>query len=437
MARTATRFCVDANIEKDEEIDMANFILAARYLGTAANDDQLMDVFVEMEEEDGNKSSKQMIKDLMQKVEEEYGKAEAPNDDHSEIFQIQMDPDHAEDAQWQQTQIDDFLISQQEDHNLAIAKNLLETTALTRHEVAQITGVSAEALKDYESDEYDSEEEESDFETDSEEEDEEEEEEEEDAKKDEPKQPQQPVFTGVKIVANKKSVVFSNEEVNTLKSIVETGDNIKEESEQVLILLQKLRDAVNIAPGAMKRAKTLAKLALSGDGAPPEAVKKEEKKEVYPMKYRVVISPGALCKLFKDKTSAMVGKIAIGEVVTVAEVSDGRARISHPLEGWCSLVSSRTGAAILQRVDLKSHEMNHAVRQAKARQTKIVLLKSVTTLNDKTVETMLEKCNWNLRVAIDSFMIAKYKTQQHVSGGEKKGGVAWFKSWKKFANPEK
>merc|ERR1712039_614578 len=58
----------------------------------------------------------------------------------------------AEDAIWQEDQIDNFLNQNQADQNLKIARNLLATTALTRHEIAEITGVDADALKDYESD---------------------------------------------------------------------------------------------------------------------------------------------------------------------------------------------------------------------------------------------------------------------------------------------
>merc|ERR1712152_122565 len=56
------------------------------------------------------------------------------------------------DAIWQEDQIDNFLNQNQADQNLKIARNLLATTALTRHEIAEITGVDADALKDYESD---------------------------------------------------------------------------------------------------------------------------------------------------------------------------------------------------------------------------------------------------------------------------------------------
>merc|ERR1712039_299993 len=66
----------------------------------------------------------------------------------------------AEDAIWQEDQIDNFLNQNQADQNLKIARNLLATTALTRHEIAEITGVEADLLKDYESDYSESEEDE-------------------------------------------------------------------------------------------------------------------------------------------------------------------------------------------------------------------------------------------------------------------------------------
>merc|ERR1712130_793656 len=53
------------------------------------------------------------------------------------------------------------------------------------------------------------------------------------------------------------------------------------------------------------------------------------------------------------------------------------------------------------------------------RQTKVLILKSITTLNDATVTRILEKSDWNLRRAIEAFYIAKYKTQEYLSKKEK------------------
>merc|ERR1712019_128245 len=115
-----------------------------------------------MEETDSNaKDPKALIKDLMAKVDEEYGFGDDgkvdlnPSDNNEDIHEIvasnPLDA-FAEDAIWQEDQIDNFLNQNQADQNLKIARNLLATTALTRHEIAEITGVDADALKDYESD---------------------------------------------------------------------------------------------------------------------------------------------------------------------------------------------------------------------------------------------------------------------------------------------
>merc|ERR1719189_2425916 len=72
--RTVTNFCREANIGESDQLDLAEFIVAARYLGTDANDDQLMNVFLDMEDAGADaKDPKQLIKELMQKVQEDYG----------------------------------------------------------------------------------------------------------------------------------------------------------------------------------------------------------------------------------------------------------------------------------------------------------------------------------------------------------------------------
>ena len=104
--------------------------------------------------------------------------------------------------------------------------------------------------------------------------------------------------------------------------------------------------------------------------------------------------------------------------------------------------------------------MDKAIHAERARQTKVLILKSITTLNDATVTRILEKSDWNLRRAIEAFYIAKYKTQEYLTkkekqakksgsskssksgdkssakgdGAKKKGKMAWWKSWKTFAN---
>eukprot|EP01084_Bolivina_argentea_P274290 467479_1 len=177
-------------------------------------------------------------------------------------------------------------------------------------------------------------------------------------------------------------------------------------------------------------------------------------------KYRVVIYPGTLCKSSKELQSSEIAKLPIGTVCTVDEIDGRRARISSPHEGWCSL-SASDGRMILQRSNVKSAAMDKAIHAERARQTKVLILKSITTLNDATVTRILEKSDWNLRRAIEAFYIAKYKTQEYLnkkdkssknksaasssttatSGAastndkeKKKQKLAWWKSWKTFAN---
>merc|ERR1711920_576922 len=179
---------------------------------------------------------------------------------------------------------------------------------------------------------------------------------------------------------------------------------------------------------------------------------KKEKSAKLPAKYRVVIHPGALCKASKELSSAEVCKLPIGTVVTVEEIDGRRARVSAPNEGGLSLKAS-DGRIILQRSSVKSAAMDKAIHAERARQTKVLILKSITTLNDATVTRILEKSDWNLRRAIEAFYIAKYKTQEYLTKKEKngkdkgaksgdngqrksgkKGKMAWWKSWKTFAN---
>merc|ERR1711920_243123 len=241
----------------------------------------------------------------------------------------------------------------------------------------------------------------------------------------------------------------------TLKEILDGGeDSVKAKSEDALKLLKKLNGAININPkGHAKRNKTLAKLKL--DKVNIKGVDDEKEKEVkLPAKYRVVIHPGALCKKEKELASAEVCKLPIGTIVVVEEIDGRRARISSPNNGWLSIHASDK-RVILQRSNVKSPAMDKAIHAERARQTKVLILKSITTLNDATVTRILEKSDWNLRRAIEAFYIAKYKTQEYLTkkeksakgkGGAKNGGgdaqrksgkkgkMAWWKSWKTFAN---
>jgi len=498
--RTVTNFCKEVNIGESDQLDLAEFILAARYLGTDANDDQLMNVFMDMEESGVDaKDPKQLIKELMKKVEQDYGidgDAKQSDDDagsgddaerEDEIMAANPLDVFAEDAIWQEDQIDSFLNQNQKDQNLKIARNLLATTALTRDEIAEVTGVEAALLMDYESD-YSSEEESDD----GDEEDDEAAPDDEDsvapaksgdaakddkeagsgdagaakgaAKEEEAKEQ---VAVTIRASDFSKSVMLTKEDLGTLKELLDGGkDSVSGKSEDALKLLKKLNDAININPkGHSKRNKTLARLKVDKVGAAgADEAKEKESQRRLPAKYRVVIHPGALCKDGKELSSKEVCKLPIGTVVTVDHVEGRRARITSPSQGWLSLHAS-DGRIILERTNVKSPAMDKAIHAERARQTKVLILKSITTLNDATVTRILEKSDWNLRRAIEAFYIAKYKTQEYLTkkeqgkGGKqqakagaaqgkassaaagagsaaqgKKGKTAWWKSWKTFAN---
>ncbi|ETO09873.1 hypothetical protein RFI_27505 [Reticulomyxa filosa] len=116
-----------------------------------------------------------------------------------------------------------------------------------------------------------------------------------------------------------------------------------------------------------------------------------------------------------ELTSSAVGKIHIGTCVTVEEIQGRRARISEPLVGCLSVhTDGEKSRIILQKEGTKSPEMEAALQAERGRQTKVLILKSITTLSDATVERLLEKSDWNLRNAIDAFYTAKYKTLEYV-----------------------
>jgi len=472
-ARTVTNFCKEANIAESDQLDLAEFIVAARYLGTEANDEQLMNVFMDMEEtNEESKDPKQLIKDLMAKVDEEYG---LPADDDKdggddEANEVMMEnPLEAfanEDNLWQGAELDKIFMANEQDSNIKIALNLLNTTALTVAEIAEITGVDKDALQQ-------AAEEEEEFYTDEEDEDEEEEEVTvtESAAggggDDAPKKETAALKGGgagaggvvIKASDMGKKVALTKEDLGLLKQLCDGGkDKVAEKAEDSLRLLQKFQQAIAINPtGKMKRTKTLAKLNSKKLEKVVDDAKEKEVK--LPTKYRVVIHPGALCKEKMELSSGEVCKLPIGTVVRVVTINGRRAEIDQPNKGWLSLHAS-DGRVILQRANVKSDMMDKAIHAERARQTKVLILKSITTLNDATVTRILEKSDWNLRRAIEAFYIAKYKTQEYLtkkekqaksgggsksskSGGgsssskdaaKKKGKMAWWKSWKTFAN---
>ncbi|ETO00471.1 hypothetical protein RFI_36973, partial [Reticulomyxa filosa] len=81
-ARTVTRFCDEANISEADQLDLAEFIVAAHYLGTEANDQQLMEIFMDMEADIEGKEPREKLKELMDKVSQRYGKQSSSNEEH-------------------------------------------------------------------------------------------------------------------------------------------------------------------------------------------------------------------------------------------------------------------------------------------------------------------------------------------------------------------
>ena len=300
-----TNFCKEANIAESDQLDLAEFIVAARYLGTEANDDQLMNVFMDMEETNVGdaKDPKQLIKDLMKKVDEEYGfggddeddKDDDDADEQTKNLRQELMADNPlqafeEDNQWQGEELEKIFTANEQDQNLKIALNLLQTTALTASEIAEITGVDKEQLQALEDEEYDDES------------DEEEEEVSVTVTETESSKKEVKVSAvasggggggggGVTIKASDlgKSVALTKDDLGLLKALIDGGkDKVAEKAEDSLRLLTKFNAAININPkGHMKRAKTLAKLKLD------KVVDDKKEKEVkLPTKYRVVIHPG-------------------------------------------------------------------------------------------------------------------------------------------------
>ena len=305
-ARTVTNFCKEANIAESDQLDLAEFIVAARYLGTEANDEQLMNVFMDMEDTDETqKDPKTLIKDLMKKVDEDYGLPADENKDSGgdgEANEVMMENPleafAADDNLWQGEELDKIFLANEHDQNIKIALNLLNTTALTASEIAEITGVDRDKLEEAAKDQF-----ESDEEYDTEDEDEEESV---TTKTEEPKTDDKGATTalkggagstatgGITIKASDlgKSVALTKEDLGTLKQLIDGGkDKVAERSEDSLRLLTKFNAAININPkGQMKRTKTLAKLnAKKLEKVVDDAKEKEVK---LPTKYRVVIHPG-------------------------------------------------------------------------------------------------------------------------------------------------
>lgn len=266
---------------------------------------------MDMEEtNEDTKDPKQLIKDLMAKVDEEYGLGDDDNklngdDEDGNYNEVMMEnPLEAfanEDNLWQGQELDKIFMANEQDSNIKIALNLLNTTALTVAEIAEITGVDKDALQQ-------AAEEEEEFYTDEEDEDDEDEETtvtESAAASggggdDAPKQETAALKSGgaaaggvvIKASDMGKKVALTKEDLGLLKQICDGGkDKVAEKSEDSLRLLQKFQQAIAINPtGKMKRTKTLAKLnAKKLEKVVDDAKEKDVK---LPTKYRVVIHPG-------------------------------------------------------------------------------------------------------------------------------------------------
>ncbi|ETO03645.1 hypothetical protein RFI_33757, partial [Reticulomyxa filosa] len=308
------------------------------------------------------------------------------------------------------------------------ARNLLATTAFSVNQIADITGVSVEKLQKLEDDEQP-----------------ESEEEEETTVISEESRVAASIETPNESVVNhqkqititseqfNKALALTNTEMQNLDALIVGGEKeVASRSGEALELLKKLKMAVGLSPGGILcvffwidtlrqfRSDLLTttftdkeKQQLANEVQ--KATEEKEKETKFPCKYRVVIHPGAMAKEKVELTSNAVGKIHIGTCVTVEEIQGRRARISEPLVGCLSVhTDGEKSRIILQKEGTKSPEMEAALQAERGRQTKVLILKSITTLSDATVERLLEKSDWNLRNAIDAFYTAKYKTLEYV-----------------------
>jgi len=150
-SRTVTRFCDEANISEADQLDLAEFIVAAHYLGAQANDEQLMDVFLDMENNIEGKEPREKLKELMGKVTQKYGKQDHPDqkgEDTPFRDEIMKQSGDAEDAKWQDVQLGGFLNDAYDAQNLRIARHLLTNTAFSVNQISDITGVPLEKLEE-------------------------------------------------------------------------------------------------------------------------------------------------------------------------------------------------------------------------------------------------------------------------------------------------
>jgi len=235
-----------------------------------------------------------------------------------------------------------------------------------------------------------------------------------------------------------KPFAITKSDISTLEELIKGGpQSIGQRTNDAFLLLQKLQQVVDITPYGAKRKKQTKAHSKTNDQQSMTEITDIAKTNLLssedhmlnnvdqhffeddtnasklPCKYRVVINPGALVKKGEDIKSTEVGKLPQGSVVIVEEISGRRARLSSPIEGWCSMFA-QDNRIILQKETTKSKEMDDAIAAERARKTKILILKSITTLNDGTVTRILEKTEWNLRHALEAFYIAKLKTQEYL-----------------------
>eukprot|EP01084_Bolivina_argentea_P241249 405051_1 len=84
----------------------------------------------------------------------------------------------------------------------------------------------------------------------------------------------------------------------------------------------------------------------------PIPIEHKEKSLKLPTEYRVVVYPGANCRVNISRSSLIVAQLPIGTSVIVEEIVNysggSRARISSPNKGWVSLRSQLTHCIILE-----------------------------------------------------------------------------------------
>lgn len=292
LRRTVTRFIDQSNLEDGEQIDLAEFILAAQYLTDETDTSKLMNVFQDLEttgelKKQENETTKDTVKRLMSNVgyDQDNALEEEVNEYYIDDEVLMPKPLNSinEDSAWQDNKLDGFLANTYDEQNISIARNLLVTTALSPEQISEITGVSVEKIEQIIDEEEDVDGD-SDYSTDEDFEDDN------DKNKDDYKEEEKPSVT-VKNEKTNKEVSLSLQEIEKLDSLINDGvEAIKLNGDDVIGLLRKLKKCIGLSPQGMKKMKTVRHLQVFGkefdiqktDNTKQQDTKKTNSKEKQP-----------------------------------------------------------------------------------------------------------------------------------------------------------